>query len=173
MRIKLSDTIHKFTARKDKTDARTAICSAISSRQIIGFYYHGGTHLVEPFCLGVAMNGDADNESLLCYQVGGYSEFGEAVGWKLFRYSEISNLEATGDHFTDIRPDYDPDNPGMTTIHCSISMNTVGGSEPEKSEKPAQSGTAESLSDDKRQACAVSPLTHNEYMERFRHSHSL
>ena len=171
MRINVLDTIHKFTTRKAKTDARTAICSAISSRQLIEFRYHGGTHLVEPFCLGVVMSGDADNESLLCYQISGYSEFGEAVGWKLFRYSEISNMEATSEHFTGIRPGYDPDNLGMMTIHCSISMNTVDGSEPEKAERLAQNDTTESLSDDKRQTCAVLPLTHNECMRRFRLSH--
>ena len=171
MRINLLDTIHKFTAGKAKTDARAAICAAISSMQLIEFHYHGGTRLVEPLCLGVVMSGDADNESLLCYQVGGYSEFGEAVGWKLFRYSEISDLKATGEHFPDIRPGYDPNHMGMATIHCSIPMNTIDGSEPEKAGKPVPNITIESLPDDNYEAYAVSPLTHNECMRRFRLSH--
>ena len=172
MRINLLDTIHKFTTRKAKTDARAAICSAISCMELIEFHYHGGTRLIEPLCLGVVMNGDADNESLLCYQVSGYSEFGAAVGWKLFRYSEVSNLEATDEHFTGIRPGYNPDNMGMTTVHCSISMNIADKDEPIKSEKPVPNITIESLLDDKYEAYAVSPLTHNECMRRFRLSHS-
>ena len=70
---------------------RAALCSAIKTRRIIEFYYHGGYRKAEPFCLGVVMAGEADNESLLCYQTGGYSEYGNLVGWKLFRSSEISD----------------------------------------------------------------------------------
>ena len=54
-----------FTIAKAKTRTRKLICAAINSRRIIEFYYHGGYRTVEPFCLGIVMAGDADNESLL------------------------------------------------------------------------------------------------------------
>ena len=107
------------TIKAKNTDLGEKVCSAISSKQIIEFYYHGGFRLAEPFCYGVGWDGE---EMLWCYQFGGHSEFGNTVGWKLFRGSEISSLEVTGEHFTDVRRGYELDEPVMT-IYCCVETN--------------------------------------------------
>lgn len=97
---------------------RASICSAINGKQIIQFYYNGGSRLVEPFCLGV--HKDTGNEVLRGYQVGGYSESGEPVGWKLFRVAEISSLVVIGKHFSGVRGGYNPNDSVMQTIYCHV-----------------------------------------------------
>ncbi|MFC2001523.1 hypothetical protein ACFLUZ_03340 [Chloroflexota bacterium] len=102
-------------------DIRTTICSAIHSKQIIRFYYHGGLRVVEPLCFGVIMPGNT--EVLWCYQVSGYGEFGDPFGWKLFRASEMIDLVVTDEHFIDIRPEYNLSEALMTTIYCQVVAN--------------------------------------------------
>jgi len=162
-------TIREFlniTVARDRT--RTTICSAIESRRVIEFYYHGGYRTVEPFCLGVVMSGEADNESLLCYQLGGYSELREVVGWKLYRASEMEDIGITAGHFTGDRPGYDPDDLGMATIYCCVSPGVY-----------AEAGTKEAPKVAPVPCYAVPEkpvsvfLTHNELMRRFRFTHPL
>jgi len=163
-----------FTTGKADTSTRTTICSAIGSKQLIELYYHGGFRIVEPFCLGVLMLGEADNESLLCYQVSGHSEFGDTAGWKLFRFSEISNLKVTDKNFTGARPGYDSNKLGMATICCCVSIHTGGEEKPEETMKPAQNGEEERLSCDDHENYEedVSPFQkHSESVKRFRLSH--
>ena len=97
---------------------REKISSAINSKQVIKFYYDGGTRLVEPFCFGVHKS--TNNEILRGYQVGGYSKSGEPFGWKIFRISEISGLLITNEHFSGAREDYNPDDTMMKIIYCHI-----------------------------------------------------
>ena len=108
------------TIKAKDTDTRVKVCSAIGSKQIIEFYYHDGFRLAEPFCYGVGWDGE---EVLRCYQVGGHSELGNTVGWKLFRASEISSLGATNERFADDRWRYEPDDSVMMTIYCRIEAN--------------------------------------------------
>jgi hypothetical protein len=113
-----------FATRSDETTSMMrTLCSAIDSKQIVRFYYQGEFRLVEPFCLGM-MSPDK-NMVLKCYQVGGYSKFGQPVGWKLFRFSEISNLAVTDDHFTGARPGYDPNDLEMEPIYCQVDLSKV------------------------------------------------
>jgi len=94
------------------------ICSAINSRKLISFYYRGGVRFVEPFCYGPHKS--SGNEVLRGYQVGGFSEFGEPFGWKLYLVDEISKLEITDNNFRGDRKDYNPDDPMMKEIICGI-----------------------------------------------------
>ena len=164
-----------FATRKADTGARTMICSAISSRQLIELYYHGGFRLVEPFCLGVLMLGDADNESLLCYQVSGHSEFGDTAGWKLFRFSEISNLKASDRIFTGVRSGYDSNKLVMATIYCCVSMHTDEEEKPKETIQPIRnSEEKERLSCDNQENYEAdgSPFQkHDESVKRFSLSH--
>lgn len=138
---------------REKTTS--VICSAISTRCIIVFFYHGGYRTVEPFCLGLVLSGRADNESLLCYQIGGYSELSEAIGWKLYRTSEMESIEITRRQFSGNRPGYDPDNIDMATIYCRVlPVDEV------------KSRTGEVSIQD------TSVVTHNKLMKRFRFKHS-
>ncbi|MHA1315077.1 MAG: hypothetical protein ACTSSI_10155 [Candidatus Helarchaeota archaeon] len=93
------------------------ICSAILSRKIIRFFYKGGIRLVEPYCYGISTRG---NEVLRAYQISGYSESGENVGWKLFKVSDISDFSITDGEFSKIRPKYKPNDSAMTKIFCNI-----------------------------------------------------
>ena len=97
---------------------RTEICSAINSKQVIEFYYDGGTRFVEPFCYGIHKT--TKNEVLRGYQISGYSESGEPVGWKLFRVDDISSLTITNEHFSGIREYYNPNDKAITTIYCHV-----------------------------------------------------
>ncbi len=151
-----------------KTNTRTKICSAIGSKKVIKFYYHGGLHLVEPFCYGV----DRGHEGVLrCYQVSGHSEFGDSVGWKLYRASEITGLEITNEHFTEVRPEYDTDDLDMATIYCCVSMDTDNESQPKIVMKLEESRERESLSYDNQAKYTAPAQTHNDHMRRFRLSH--
>lgn len=96
---------------------RSTICLAITERKVIQFDYHGGPRKVEPFCYGLNKTG---NEVLRGYQIGGHSERGESVGWRLFRASDISGITVTPKHYTGWREGYTPNDSAMTTIHCHV-----------------------------------------------------
>lgn len=160
-----------FAVRKTKISIKTTICSAISSRRLIEFYYHGGARLVEPFCLGEISPGD--KETLLCYQVSGYTKFGEPVGWKLYRFSEISKLEVVNENFTGTRPGYDPDNLKMTTVYCCVSANAGEESGPEEVAGLVPASGMPNLSYEKGEDLAVFCQKHDELMRKFRLSHSI
>lgn len=94
-----------------------AICEAIQARRVVRFYYGGGLRVVEPHCYGVSTAG---HEVVRAYQISGYSQSGESVGWKLFRVSEISGLEVSGEAFAGARPGYNPNDSAMATIFCRL-----------------------------------------------------
>lgn len=156
---------------RNRMNMKAAICSAIGCKQLIEFRYHGGFRLVEPFCLGEIVPGS--KESLLCYQVGGYTQFGDPVGWKLYRFSEMSRLNVTDENFTGARPGYDPDSLGMTTIACCISMTARDESKPKETIEPAYTSREENLAYEETEHHAIPSQKHNEQMRRFCLSHSI
>jgi len=158
-----------FDIKEARTDIKTTICSAIHSRHLIEFYYHGGFRLVEPFCYGEIAPGD--NEVLECYQVSGYSDFGELIGWKLFRVSEISSLEIAGEQFTGVRPEYNPYSSVMTTIYCCVSMDEECESAQVKSIERAQDIDRERPSFSNQEQYLSPFQRHVERMRIFRISH--
>ena len=94
-----------------------AICAAIKSRAVVQFYYNGGPRTVEPHCHGISTAG---NEVLRGYQTAGYSSSGNPVDWKLFVVADISSLRQTGATFPANRPDYNPNDRGMSSVHCHV-----------------------------------------------------
>ena len=68
MGVRSIKRVLRMSATRD--NKRLTICSAIKQLRTVEFYYHGGYRTVEPFALGIVMKGEADNESLLCYQTG-------------------------------------------------------------------------------------------------------
>ena len=173
MIVTINRLINRIPAiRKTPTDKGAMICPAIGSRRLIGFSYHGAYRLVEPFCLGQLT--PVDGDSLLGYQVSGYSEFGESVGWKLFRVSEIAGLYLSEEHCQPTRPDYKPDNYPWSAIHCRVPVDTV-----KKSKQEGLLLTVEGereMPDDgcEKQTKETSPaVTHNKLMRKFRRSHFL
>lgn len=73
--------------------------------------------IAKTYCYGISTAG---NELLRAYQIGGYSQSGKSVGWKLFRVSNISNLKVIDKSFENIRPGYNPRDSAMTTIYCNV-----------------------------------------------------
>ncbi len=157
-----------------REEKRVTICNAIHQLRAIEFYYHGGYRTVEPFALGIVLPGDADNESLICWQTGGFSEMLEVVGWKLYRVSEMEDIVILGDHFTGERPNYDPDNIGMVQVICCVrpirKRETVAEPTPvptiESSPVPPEPHPPVPKP-------VVIYLTHNELMARFRLAHPI
>lgn len=93
------------------------LCSAIDSKKVIRFLYDGGQRLAEPFCHGKGKQGQ---DFLRAYQVGGYSESGNSVGWKLFRVDQIRDITITLDSFSGVRPQYNPQDSAMREIYCAV-----------------------------------------------------
>jgi hypothetical protein len=153
-----------ITSARDK--AKAVICAAIDSRRVIEFYYHGGYRTVEPFCLGLVLSGEADNVSLLCYQTGGFSELREVVGWKMYRISDMTEIEMLGDRFSSDRPGYDPDAVSMDTIYCSIVPSGGYGAAAHEALETGQTMSPEAL-----RTASKKTLSHNELMEKFRFAH--
>ncbi len=151
--------ILNITTKSEKN--RATICGAIKSRQVIEFYYHGGYRTVEPFCLGVVLSTEADNESLICYQVGGFSELREVVGWKLYRASEMEDIEVLNEQFSGNRTDYDPNDMSLEVIRCYVAPVKE---EPKPETVPAYEGP---------EMLESRYLTHNELMRRFRFTHPI
>jgi predicted DNA-binding transcriptional regulator YafY len=92
------------------------ICSAIRSKRVIQFSYHGGVRDVEPYCYG--RSGESV-ELLRAYQLRGVSRSGESAGWKMFRVEELSGLSLTFETFTP-RAEYDPADTVITFVNCRI-----------------------------------------------------
>lgn len=93
------------------------ICQAISGHSLLAFNYEGQSRVVEPHCHGTSRAG---NEVLRAYQVRGGSNSGEPTGWKMFAVDQIGGLQIVADHFASSRPGYNPNDKGMTSIHCHL-----------------------------------------------------
>lgn len=151
---------------------RGTLWASIQARRIIEFYYHGGYRTVEPFALGIVMYGDADNESLLCYQMSGYSDLNEAAGWKLYRTSDMEDIEVKREQFSGDRPGYDPDKIDMVKIYYCITPvkkteNEIRVTPKEEPKVKLAPLPAYELP----RELVIRYLTHNELMRRFRFTH--
>jgi hypothetical protein len=81
------------------------LIEAITHRQVLSILYGGGWRLIEPHTFGRLQNG---KEMLRAYQIGGFSESGEPVGWKLFDVRKIISCKLSGGGFSSPRPGYNP-----------------------------------------------------------------
>jgi len=165
----------KFShAREEK---QQIICSAIRQLRPIEFYYLGGYRTVEPFALGIVLTDRRDNLSLLCWQIGGSSDLLDTVGWKLYRVSDMEDIDILKEHFTGERPGYEPQNLEMARVICCVPqaskvMEEVAPAPPPEIkveaapvvpyEPPPPPPTPRTI---------VRVLSHNELMERFRYAH--
>ena len=94
----------------------TVISNAIKNKQLLQFYYNGGTRVVEPHCYGTTTAG---NEGLRAYQVSGYSESGN-LGWKMFDLGHASSILVLDESFSSSRPGYKRGDKGMSQIYCEL-----------------------------------------------------
>ena len=98
------------------------ICDAINSLSLLQFYYTGdkvpGTRIVEPHQLGYTT---AHNLALSAFYLSGASESNVGPGWKLYKFSEMSQIAVLPTHFSGPRPDYKPGaNKVLPQILCGI-----------------------------------------------------
>jgi len=96
---------------------RTIICDAIRKRLLLEFRYRGLPRVVEPYAHGISTRGD---EVLRAVQVGGSSNSGGFGFGKLWTVADITALRITTETFPADDPNYDPNDSGMTSIHCRI-----------------------------------------------------
>jgi hypothetical protein len=94
-----------------------AICTAISQREVLEFRYPGGVRTVEPYRHG---RSTAGNEVLRGYQLGGYSQSGQPVGWKLVDIAKIAWVRPTGETFPGNRAGYQAKDRVMRFVHCQV-----------------------------------------------------
>ena len=97
------------------------IYSAIAQRRRLRGVYNGGSRLLEPHVLGVSRSG---HPLLRVFQVSGHSTSSAAVGWKLLRVKDLTDLAVTEERFAATRPEYNPDDAAMATIYCRIERVT-------------------------------------------------
>ena len=94
-----------------------ALCKAIAEHLKLQLVYDWGHRVVEPHAYGV---GDEGQELLRVYRVGGASQSGEPIGWRLFRVDEIRTLHVLADTFPGPRPGYRRNDKAMTRIYAQL-----------------------------------------------------
>ena len=92
------------------------ISEAIRERRVVAFRYGAVVRTVEPHCCGVSRAG---NQVLRAYETNDVDGSG-TVGWRLFNVNKIAEMHDTGRVFEESRPGYNPNDRGMTTVHCRI-----------------------------------------------------
>lgn len=85
------------------TRPKVDIAFAINNRKLLQFTYDGFNRLVEPHTYGIDGKG---HYAIRAYQVGGGSESGEHVGWKLFHVAEIRSSTVLDEQFPGPRDGY-------------------------------------------------------------------
>jgi len=106
--------------------SQESVIDAIKKKQKVIIYYDGdepggrGLREIEPVCLG-RMRG-TDNLAVRAWDIEGSSHTGykgeqPLPGWRLFRLDTILSLKPTGENFTEMRPNFNPNgDKSMTSI---------------------------------------------------------
>ena len=76
---------------------------AIQNCHLLVFTYDGFSRTVEPHTCGIDAKG---HRALRAFQVGGGSESGEYVGWKMFHVDEMFSLSESPRSFGGPRPGF-------------------------------------------------------------------
>ncbi len=174
MKLQIKRVIKFSTARDYK---RQLICSSIRQLRPLEFYYHGGLRSAEPFALGIVLTDKRDNEALLCWQTGGVSDSAQDTGWKLYRMSDMEDIEVLNQYFTGDRPGYEPENLEMAQVICCVSkvIRPVASAAPPPPPAPeAVSAPAVEYQPPPPPARIrpiVRVISHNQLMDRFREAH--
>lgn len=92
------------------------ICRAIANRQLLQFYYAGGTRIVEPHCHGITTEG---YPGLRAYQTRGFSSAG-TMGWKLFDLSKAIDIVVLSETFPGPHAGFRIGNNEMSSIYCQL-----------------------------------------------------
>jgi predicted DNA-binding transcriptional regulator YafY len=112
--MKLQETLKGLICEIASLDS---VMNAIKQKQRVIIYYDGdepggrGLREIEPVCLGVSKAG---NKVVRAWDSEGASHTGfkgeqPLPGWRLFRLDKILSLKPTGENFTEMRPNFNPD----------------------------------------------------------------
>lgn len=93
------------------------ISAAILGRNLLSFTYDGFRRTVEPHTYGTDTKGHL---ALRAYQVGGGSESGEYVGWKLFHVGDMLGVTVLPQTFTGPRPKYKRGDTAFASIRAQL-----------------------------------------------------
>lgn len=94
-----------------------SIATAIQGRNLLSFMYDGYRRTVEPHTYGMDTKG---HMALRAYQVGGGSESGAYVGWKLFHVNEMLNVSIQAQAFAGPRPGYKRGDKAFASITAQL-----------------------------------------------------
>lgn len=83
-----------------------AIAQAVRERRLLTFRYEGLDRTVEPHLYGE--HRDSGNETLVAWQVGGFSHSRDRPGWRNFLAADIRELRLLAQTFASPRPGYNP-----------------------------------------------------------------
>ena len=92
------------------------VIDAVKNKQVCIIYYDGdepggkGLRVIEPVCLGTSKRG---NKVLRAWDYEGASHRGylkkrPMPGWRMFRLDKILVFKPTGENFTEMRPNFNP-----------------------------------------------------------------
>lgn len=103
------------------------INNIMDKKTVVKIYYQGsydgnetinaGFRSIEIFTYGLTLRA---NRAIRAWQREGSSDSGIKAGWKLFLLNKITSIDNTIQTYSGIRPDYNPNDSGMTTIFRSI-----------------------------------------------------
>jgi len=111
--MKLKDTLRDLICEVASIDS---VVDAIKNKKKCIIYYDGdepggkGIREIEPVCLGVSKAG---NKVLRAWDEEGASHRGylgtkPLPGWRMFRLDKIMTLKPTGENFTEMKPNFNP-----------------------------------------------------------------
>jgi hypothetical protein len=112
--MKLKETLRGLLCEVASIES---VADCIKKKKKCIIYYLGdepggkGLREIEPVCLGVSKRG---NKVVRAWDIEGSSHtayLGEKPlpGWRMFRLDKIMTLRPTGENFTEMRPDFNPD----------------------------------------------------------------
>ena len=93
------------------------ICTAIRTRSLLEFDYHGLHRTVAPYCHGVSTRG---SEVIRAIQVRGDSKSGGLGFGKLWLVADMHDARVLNETFVADDSSYNPNDSGMQLIHCRI-----------------------------------------------------
>lgn len=127
--MKLTESLKGLICEIASVDS---VVNAVKNKQKVVIYYDGdepggrGLREIEPVCLGVSKAG---NKVLRAWDDEGASHTaykGEQPlpGWRLFRLDKILSLKPTGENFTQMRPNFNPN--GDKSMVSIIAISNFG-----------------------------------------------
>jgi hypothetical protein len=95
------------------------ICDALNQRRLLRFRYkdHTTTTTVEPYTYG---ENKAGNTVLSAWLVAGETHDNKPPFWRLYRESEMHNVEVLSEAFSQNRVGYNPNDSGFQVIRCRV-----------------------------------------------------